>query len=174
MLKSFEEFTELAQRTKSEQFHADKVSVETLHTLLLITVESINKLDQVKKSLFYGKDFDLPQYIKNNFELDKLFPTQNERDIFHGIIGKITEAGELGEALLKSLETGEPLDLINVEEEMGDGFWYDSLILKALGKPMLDVCGKIIRKLAARFGDKFSDIRALNRDLETERKILEE
>lgn len=176
MLKSFEEFAELAQKTKSEQFHGNLVAVDTLINILQEVSTSVEPLDKVKKSLFYGKEFSLPNAF-GNFDLDELFPTQQDKDLLHGLIGKITECGELADALIKSLDGGEPLDLVNIEEEMGDGFWYDSLIIKSLriirSTTFLGILTKCIDKLKARFGDKFSEEKALNRDLETERKILE-
>ena len=50
---------------------------------------------------------------------------------------------------------------------------YLFYIAERLDINVLDALTKNILKLAKRFGSKFSEIKALNRDLEEERKVLE-
>lgn len=159
-------------------------------------------------------------------------------DIVHACMGIVTEVGEIVDCFKRHVIYGKPLDLVNLEEEIGDAFWYLNLYWHSThtsAKPPLDdaefaklldavkqserssgglptnmlslaveaanvaidvegsfmlqrqlemlanthsidigVClEKNIMKLAARYGDKYSDFKATNRDLAAERAVLE-
>jgi NTP pyrophosphatase (non-canonical NTP hydrolase) len=94
-------------------------------------------------------------------------------DILHGAIGLSTESGEILDAIKKSLFYGKKLDMVNIKEEVGDAMWYCALILRATGSSFEEVMEMNIEKLKKRFGDKFSQEKALNRNLEEERNTLE-
>lgn len=91
----------------------------------------------------------------------------------HACLGLMSEVGEIADALKKHIIYGKELDLINVMEESGDLKWYDALLLTAVKQTMQESMEKNIAKLRARFGDKFDAHRALNRNLDEERKVLE-
>ena len=98
--------------------------------------------------------------------------------LLHGAFGVVTESGELADMLKKHIFYNKDLDLVNLEEELGDLCWYMSIIIFALRELNVDVTWediwhKNIEKLKARYGEKFTEERANNRDLETERNILE-
>ncbi len=93
--------------------------------------------------------------------------------LLHGGIGLATEAGEFLDALKKHIYYGKELDRVNLAEELGDLFWYCAIIADELDVPFADIMEKNISKLKARYGDKFSENKAENRDLKTERNILE-
>lgn len=93
--------------------------------------------------------------------------------LLHAVIGLETEVGELQDALKKSIFYGKPLDKVNIAEEIGDAFWYMAILSDTLGVSFEEIMEKNIAKLKARYGDKFTESAALNRDLDTERKILE-
>lgn len=93
--------------------------------------------------------------------------------LLHAFMGIGTEAGEINDALKKTLLYGKSLDHANAVEELGDLMWYIALACDALNVPLEEVMEKNIAKLKARYGDKFTAEAALNRDLDTERKILE-
>jgi len=93
--------------------------------------------------------------------------------ILHAAMGMVTEAGELMDAMKKHIIYGKPIDIVNVAEEMGDSFWYQALLAKTLGVTFEQVQEVNIKKLKARYPDKFTEHSALNRDLDNERKILE-
>jgi NTP pyrophosphatase (non-canonical NTP hydrolase) len=94
--------------------------------------------------------------------------------LLHGGIGLATESGEFLDGLKKHIFYGKPIDAVNLAEEMGDLFWYIAVICTALGITFEDVMEHNIAKLKARYGDKFSEHNANNRNLERERRILEE
>lgn len=137
-------------------------------------------LDNVKKKLFYGKptDTSIINHIVKDCVLDKNLSMKHFKDnkemidIFHGIIGIATEAGEMLKALLGFMETGK-FDYVNAGEETGDNLWYMSLILKHSGLSFEEVMTIVIQKLAERFKDGFTEDAAINRNVEAERVILE-
>ena len=106
---------------------------------------------------------------------DGLTLDQNSAETLHAAMGMVTEAGELMDAVKKHIIYGAELDMVNVKEELGDLFWYIAIIIRQLGGAELysEIQQTNIDKLEARFDGKFSEFRALNRDLGTERDILE-
>ena len=93
--------------------------------------------------------------------------------LIHGVLGLASEVGEIADALKKLIIYGKALDQINVMEEVGDLTWYEALILSATRFHFTDAFERNIAKLKKRFGDKFSEVKALNRDLPAERAVLE-
>ncbi|MFG1557358.1 nucleoside triphosphate pyrophosphohydrolase family protein [Halobacteriovorax sp. FRX-2] len=94
--------------------------------------------------------------------------------LLHAGIGLSTEAGEFLDALKKHIFYGKELDRVNLAEELGDLFWYMAIVGDELGIKFEDVMERNITKLKARYGEKFSEEKADKRDLDSERKILEE
>ena len=198
-----EHYELLASRTESHNFEGKQYSKELFIESLKLAIKSAQLLDIFKKNFFYNREYsnekfqetiqDLKQTIevieKHNIEdnlngklkeEDKITFNKNDIDnirLYHLILGVITEGGELGEALEQHLN-GSDLDWINLVEENGDIDWYQAILYNILKERdininELDVRTKNINKLAKRYGEKFSDYNANNRDLETERKILE-
>jgi len=93
--------------------------------------------------------------------------------LLHAAMGLATESGEFLDMLKKHLFYGKPLDLVNAKEEIGDTMWYTGLCIDILQTTMSEVMTVNIDKLKARYPEKFSEFHAENRDLETERSILE-
>lgn len=121
------------------------------------------------------------EYVKNALKTEsvnfaaiaqRLGAPENIR-LLHAAIGLATEAGEIQDQLKKAIFYGKPLDKVNLEEELGDLFWYIAIMSDALGVPFENIMEKNIAKLKARYGDKFTETAALERNLEAEREILE-
>jgi NTP pyrophosphatase (non-canonical NTP hydrolase) len=94
-------------------------------------------------------------------------------DDLHMILGIQTEASEIADVYKKHIAYGKELDLVNVKEELGDVLWYVANMCNLHGWDLRDILDTNIKKLEARFPDKFTHENANNRDLEKERKILE-
>jgi hypothetical protein len=186
------EFIENAKKTESV-VDSLKINRHYLSIVILMHIEVTEMLDGIKKQAFYNNPkkltSELSQRLVNINELSgqlyKILQHQGhdgllnqehvdylDTRICHGIIGIMTESGELGQALHKALETGE-FDEVNVLEELFDGDWYKAITTDAMDADWSDQWERIIAKLKARFGDKFSEESANNRDVKKERKILE-
>lgn len=94
-------------------------------------------------------------------------------NLLHCAIGASTEAGELLDAFKKHIYYKKELDVVNIGEEIADMQWYLFNLCRLLNLDMEQLLEANIAKLKARYGDKFSTERAINRDLDTERNILE-
>lgn len=93
--------------------------------------------------------------------------------LLHAGMGLATESAEFLDALKKAIYYGKELDKVNLAEEMGDILWYCATALDELGVSFEEVMEKNIAKLEARYPEKFTEEKAENRDLKTERDILE-
>jgi NTP pyrophosphatase (non-canonical NTP hydrolase) len=93
--------------------------------------------------------------------------------LLHAAMGKVTEAGEFIDVMKKYIMYGKPIDTTNLKEEIGDGQWYDGIACDALGTDFDTEQRRNINKLESRYPEKFSFDKAVNRDLELERKVLE-
>lgn len=94
-------------------------------------------------------------------------------DLIHGIFGATSEVGELADAAKRFLYYGKPLDLRNLKEEIGDVLWYLVLIARAAECTLQDCAEANIRKLSVRYPDKFTEVRAGERDLGAEQAALD-
>lgn len=106
-------------------------------------------------------------------EMVSRFANPTNIRLIHAAMGMVTEAGEFVDMLKKHLFYGKPLDLVNLGEEIGDSLWYSALAVDILQTTLDEVMTVNIDKLKARYPEKFSEFHAENRDLETERKILD-
>ena len=93
--------------------------------------------------------------------------------LLHGAIGASTESAEMLDALKKHIFYGTELDIVNIEEEVGDLLYYCAIICDELNLTLDKVCVKNIDKLQKRYPNKFTKDDAVNRDLKAEREILE-
>lgn len=109
---------------------------------------------------------------KNYGEIERVSQEKLVR-LLHGGIGVATEGGEILDALKKHIFYGKPLDEVNLKEEVGDLLWYIAIICDELNTSFDEIMSTNIEKLRARYGGKFSEVKALNRNLQTERAILE-
>lgn len=119
------------------------------------------------------------EYIKNVLKTESTKdPVVSEYGvnsrILHSCMGVSTEAGELVDACKKSMFYGKQLDKVNLAEEAGDVLWYIAILCDELGITFEELFEVNITKLKKRYGEKFSDEKAEIRDLNAERKILED
>ncbi len=90
--------------------------------------------------------------------------------LLHAAMGLSTESGEFMDALKRHVYYGEPLDYANLVEEIGDIFWYCALAADVIGTDFETIMAHNIAKLRTRYGEKFTEDRAINRDIENERE----
>lgn len=118
------------------------------------------------------------EYVKNAMRTESIVDLPPHGSITsrlqHAIDGTVTESGEMVDALKKHRFYGKELDYVNLKEEAGDLLWYVAILIDELGTTFEEVMDINIDKLKARYPEKFTNERALNRDLDTERGILEQ
>ena len=174
-------FVPLALRTCSPNFYGSRVPKLALKTALENVIAAAELLDGIKKLMFYGRPvkvgtFEVLGITDDMPHVDAFndFLPEPMRDIMHGIIGIITEGGELAEVLHKALnDTRAELDVTNLHEELGDVLWYYAPIFKHTGSSFPAEMLRVVGKLRTRFPDKYADEHANNRDLSAERLTLE-
>lgn len=94
--------------------------------------------------------------------------------LLHAGIGMATEAGEFLDQLKKHIFYGKTVDVVNLMEELGDTDWYMNLCCDVLNTTMEVIEVANIKKLAKRYGEKFSQDGALLRNLGAELDVLKE
>ena len=164
---------------------------DMLLAVLMITISANQMLDQIKKHVFYGREYNLEafntayariQASLNNLKYVPLGadelpfveqPININTRVFHSLVGISTESGELLEQLYSALH-GKDINTINTLEEFGDVEWYVAIGLDVLNGDFEQVLTTNIDKLKARFPNAFDSTDANERDLVKERKILED
>lgn len=94
--------------------------------------------------------------------------------LLHSAMGICTEAGEYMDTLKKFFFYGEELDVKNLIAELGDLMWYIGIACDELNIDLSEVKRLNIEKLEKRYGKKFSEEKAKDRDLENEQLTFEE
>lgn len=94
-------------------------------------------------------------------------------DNIHMTLGMVTETAELADCFKKRLAYNKPVDWVNVKEELGDLMWYIANFCTMHGIDIEEIMETNIAKLKARYPDKFTEEKAIHRDLNKEREILE-
>ena len=184
---NFDEFTPLALRTESV-IPPIKINPVVFNSVVDACVIVGNLADFIKKNAAYNKPIDIAKWNELVSRLGEILPfiedlttesfTSNETidlntRLFHGIFGMFTESTELMEALQVASVTKE-WDYVNLAEEIGgDASWYQVVVMDEIKISMSSALDACIAKLKARFPLKYSDESAINRDLTTERQILE-
>ena len=169
-----DKYTEYAKRTLSDKFYIDQPGLPVaLKDAVEEFIAAGQKLDKFKKVLFYGKDISTAGAVDKTQDGTYLTAlTEDQQKVFHAAIGIATEATEIIEQVHSSYANGTELDVANLGEEIGDSFWYNSILFRVLNLNFHKILHTNILKLAKRYGDKFTEFRADNRDLEAEREIL--
>jgi NTP pyrophosphatase (non-canonical NTP hydrolase) len=106
--------------------------------------------------------------------LPKTELTHEQKRLTHAGLGLCTEAAELADAVKKHIFYGKPLDKVNLVEEIGDILWYSAIVLDACQSSLEDAMDRNIGKLRKRYPQGiFSASKAIHRDVEAERVVLE-
>ena len=87
-------------------------------------------------------------------------PLSLDKAILHVIVGLADEVGELASAIKKSEIYGQPVDMENIAEEIGDILWRTAYAAHVYGMSLETVARKNIEKLAVRYPDGYTDFHA--------------
>jgi len=159
-------------------------TAKSLGNVIKQAIDVCQQLDALKKNIYYGKPMVDGAVILSDADTMALEPDElealqkfdsREVDLLHAALGKLTEAGEVMENVFAFVSSDKQnYDVKNTIEEVGDGFWYDAILLRDAGVSIEECMDKNINKLLARYPEKFNTEDALNRDTEAERKAMED
>lgn len=158
----------------SHRYYHDKIDKDDLRIVLEEFIEAGQRLDRVKKSLMYGRDFEM-NVGEEQLPIDEVSINVKEHDqrIIHAALGVATEGVELIEAVHARLYKDKSFDAVNLQEEFGDVEWYRAFGLATLGQSHEDNLVQNDNKLEKRFGSTFTEEAANTRNLDAERVVLE-
>lgn len=142
-------------------------------TFLLRQVSDIAaEADKLKKFVFYGKGHGYSTDLEE--EPAVFLRMEEDLRIVHGLLGLVSEIGELID-VHEAYWDGHvgAIDVVNVVEEIGDLGWYSAVMCSTAGSDLGVAYSAVIDKLSERYPDKFSERDALERNVESERRILE-
>lgn len=182
---TFDKFIPLALRTESPngQLYTD---VTAFVAAISAAIASAEILDGFKKQMFYGKTEklltktqhyvrileDATSVLNQGINLGEQQPIPLNHRVLHGLLGFVTEAGELAAVLKKGTE-GEEVDAVNIQEEVSDAAWYVAIINDELKLDFYQGLTNVVNKLIVRYPEKFDSFFADNRNLDAERAQLE-
>lgn len=89
--------------------------------------------------------------------------TASEADLWHAVTGVVGEAGELIDAVKKSVIYNKELDRDNIVEELGDLCFYIQMIQNNLGITDSEIMNHNVLKLSKRYVKGYSDKAAQER-----------
>ena len=92
--------------------------------------------------------------------------------LLNGLTGLTNELGELADLIKGHVEYGRELDLTEMKGEVGDCLWRLVQLSSACGFTLEQAMIGNRDKLAVRYGTSFSETKANDRDLKTERSAL--
>lgn len=167
--------------TMSDSFFGEFVGRTELYGALLAFSVAAARLDEIKKRLFYGRGIENLPVLTPEDSIESIDApwTGHEEQVAHSIIGMATESGELIDGLIESLKqkyvgsSAAIFDYPNLAEETGDVLWYVAAMANVTGISIEEMMRVNIAKLRKRYPHQFTEYDANNRDLQSERVILE-
>jgi len=179
---NWSEYKELSEKTLSTQFHCDEKKVEILlHATMgiLTEVEELldNHLGDVDKINVLEEVGDITWYLaiigrEYNLDFPKDLPPSHE-DPMKIVVLIIKQSCKLLDMLKKKLYYNKPMDDEYFKQITTIIMTLTQSYMNYFNIDIKDSFDINISKLRSRYGEKFSSDRAITRDLETERKILE-
>lgn len=187
-----DEYINLALRTEKRVDALGGEEDGQLWGALETVVEACRLADLLKKLLVYGKDVPLDDIVRQLdivrvsalVSVDHWIAGENNRRplrihgrLGHAALGGIGEWGELLDALMDDADNVAPLQNGHLVEEVGDAMWYQALaldVVRDLGIASPDsVLLANIRKLQARYPERFTLRNSNDRDVGAERAAIE-
>ncbi len=179
-MKDYLKLSEKTEKKFPEGMDLNPTQAETLFAAMVGGIRLSQLANLVKRELIYGKPFDeeaaqeIMDFPSAPVFTDHKTLTQEQAELVHHALGLFTEAGEVLEAVFKHTMEGAELDKSNLAEEIGDVSWYAAGLCRLLGTTFETEMRRNIAKLAKRYPDRYTDEAALNRDLDAERKVVED
>lgn len=127
-----------AATTTPPKLHHATIPSNVVANGLQAFADAGNNLNPVKKQLVYGPEKrpipeDNPLFTGGYTHDHPTDTGDMPPEVLHGIVGMLTEGGELAELALTTIVGRDlPFDRANLREELGDQCWYIARILKAM------------------------------------------
>lgn len=174
------EYKELSEKTLSTEFHTGKQVENLLHGVVGVLTEleellswndQVNKKEEVADIFWYLALID--RELDLNFEIIKYnnFTQLTNQSL---ILQAFKQSCLLLDYLKKKIYYNKNIDIENFSKLSSDLFETMSVFCHINQINIFDILDTNIEKLKARYGEKFSSERAINRNLEKERHILEQ
>lgn len=181
---NWKEYLPLSEKTLSTEFHCSKKEELLLHGVMGILTEldelldsnddSVNKEEEIADSFWYLAILD--REINLNFTLDSNVDETDDlkrKTSDELVLLMYKKTSTLLDFLKKKLYYNKQIDLNRFSEISNELF---NLFIYFSTRNNIDISSALdrnISKLKARYGDKFTSERAINRNLDIERNILE-
>jgi hypothetical protein len=180
---NWEEYKELSEKTLSTEFHVGAKTENLLHAVMGILTELeeliINHDEEYDGTNVLEEVGDITWYLaiigrEYNMDWDPDEPSQFITPSKSDSIMKMLKSGlRLLDVLKKKIYYNKPMDDQYIIDETRI-LMRNLVFYMGNDKTTFNSCFAVnIAKLRHRYGDKFTSERAINRDLETERNILE-
>lgn len=185
---NWNEYINLAEKTLSTEFHCDEKLQKILHASIGLATEieellvnfeenkfdSTNLLEEIGDlywylSIFYREYPDLHHSTRVSQDMFLV----NESDPFKITLKLNTLILQIQDLVKKKIYYNKEINTSKMYQIVMEIKCYITALYWKYGISESDICEKNISKLKARYGDKFSSDRAINRDLDNERNILE-
>lgn len=161
---NFDEYLSASENTEKKFPEGLAVSARDFNRLVElfgVIGEAAGEVDNIKKRLIYSSP-DLTG-------LPSVTLTQRQAEFLHACMGMITETVEIVECVGAELKVSSEVHFM---EEVGDLMWYLAIFMRNLDLPLEKTLASNIRKLAARYPEKFTNEAAMNRDKAAETAAL--
>jgi NTP pyrophosphatase (non-canonical NTP hydrolase) len=184
---NWSEYLELSEKTLSEEFHIGAKTQNILHAVMGLATEieelldnyahedamdSTNMLEEIGDLTWYVAIIhrEYPDMLR--YENAKVTVT-NRDNPFDCVLDLNKSILKLMDMMKKKIFYNKPIPMVAFSNLTllveTDIHW----LAEYYNIKVEDICETNINKLKARYGDKFTSERAINRDLDTEREILE-
>lgn len=180
---NLQEYKVLAEKTLSTQFHSDPQMERVLHAALGLATEIeellVNYSDKMDPTNILEEVGDLTWYLSifyreypeiENVVVASTMEVKTPQNLIMSMLKGILQIQDI---IKKKLYYNKPVNQETMNLLVATLDMDIRMYLNIYGLNIEDVWERNIAKLKARYGEKFSSDRAINRDLETERTILE-
>lgn len=182
---NWENYKELAEKTLSTEFHCGKKEELLLHAVVGIITEleelinwsdDVNKGEEVADIFWYisilDRELNLNLSISEK-EYLSISDDKHKKSNNDLILESYKKSSILLDSLKKKLYYNKQIDFDKFSKTSKELFKTISSFCDSNKIEISEILDKNIAKLKARYGDKFSSDKAINRNINIEREILE-
>lgn len=179
---TWNEYLELSEKTLSTQFNCDEKEQRVLHAVIGILTEIEELLDNFNTGKFdpvnLGEEVgDVLWYFsilgrEYNLDYPRILVKDKNPEPDQLVLKMIKDTCKILDMLKKKIYYNKPIDELQFKNTTTILMLNMSDFMNCYDLSLEETFEINIEKLKARYGDKFSSERAINRDLDAERKIL--